>query len=84
LKPTLLELIVYQGPSVRGLDSLAFALVRATTYGHYQSRDEQEVVNIDRIRPRLVLTSYIAIRIPQVAKVRRGYTLLYVYLPSTG
>jgi hypothetical protein len=49
---------------VRGLDSLAFALVRATTYGHHQSRDVQEVVNIDRIRPRLVLTSYIAIRIP--------------------
>ena len=59
LKLTLQELIVYQGPSVRGLDSLAFALVRATTDGHHQSRDEQEVVNIDHIRLRLVLTFYI-------------------------
>jgi hypothetical protein len=49
---------------VRGLGSLAFALLRATTYGRHQSRDEQEVVNIDRIRLRLVLTSYIAVRIP--------------------
>jgi hypothetical protein len=48
---------------VRGLDSLASALVRASTYGRHQSHDEQEVVNIDRTRLRLVLTSYIAIRI---------------------
>ena len=61
---TLQELIVYQGPSVRGLDSLSFALVRATTYRHHQSRNEQEVVNIDHIHLHLVLTSYIAIRIP--------------------
>lgn len=46
----------YQGPFVRGLDSLAFALVRATTYGRRQSRDEQEAVNIDHIRHRLALT----------------------------
>jgi hypothetical protein len=47
---------------VRGLDSLSFALVRATTYGRYQSHDEPEVVNIDRIRLRLGLTFYIDIR----------------------
>jgi hypothetical protein len=63
LKPTLQELIVYQGPSVRGLDSLSFALVRATTYGRHQSHNEPEVVNIDRIRLRLGLTFYIDIRI---------------------
>jgi hypothetical protein len=38
---------------VRGLDSLSFAMIRATTYGRRQSHDGQEVVNIDHIRYRL-------------------------------
>jgi hypothetical protein len=64
------ELIVYQGPFVRGLDSLAFALVRATTYVHHRSHDEQEFVNSERIRHRLVLKSYITVRTPLVAKAK--------------
>jgi hypothetical protein len=34
---------------VRGLDSLAFALVRATTYRYHQSHNKQEVININHI-----------------------------------
>ena len=52
---------------MRGLDSLSFALVRATTYEHHQSRDEHEVAGIANIHLRLVLTFYITIRILYVA-----------------
>ena len=45
---------------MRDLDSLAFALVGATTNGHHQSHDEQEVIDIDHIYLHLVLTFYIA------------------------
>ena len=63
----MLEWRVYQEPFVRGLDSLSFALVRATTYEHHQSRDEHEVAGIANIHLRLVLTFYITIRILYVA-----------------
>ena len=66
---------------MRGLDSLAFALVRATTYGHHQSRDEQEVVNIDHIRLRLVLTFYIAVRRPLGSLIKDIPCCMFTCLP---
>jgi hypothetical protein len=52
---TLQELRIYQEPFLKGLDSLAVALVRATTYAHRKSHDEEVFVYIERFRLRLVL-----------------------------
>jgi hypothetical protein len=62
---TLQEWRVYQEPSVRGLDSHAVALARATIYEHHQSHDKPEVVNIDRIRLHSVWTFYLTVRTPK-------------------
>jgi hypothetical protein len=45
---------VYQEPSLKGLDNLVVALVRATTYEHRQSHGEGVFEYIERIRLRLV------------------------------
>ena len=78
---TLQEWRGYQEPSVRGLDSHAVALARATIYEHHQSHGEPEVANIDHIRLYWVWTFYPTVRTPK--QVDWEHTLLHVYLPFT-